>query len=195
MLLVNPRGSAGYGQKFSDGTLNDWGGGDYKDLMAAVDRALASDSRLDPKRLGVTGTSYGGYMTDWVITQTNRFRAAVSVAGLSNLISFYGTSLYQDLIHAEYGGFPWSGNRFEALWRSSPLKWVASVETPTLFLHGEADHDVPITQGEEMYTALRQKNIQTEMVRYPREGHGFSEPRHIEDARRRTLEWLSRYLK
>jgi len=130
-----------------------------------------------------------------VITQTRRFRAAVSVASLSNLVSFYGTSLYQDLMHAEYGGLPWTGGRYEALWNASPLKWVGAAETPTLFLHGEADHDVPITQGEEMYTALRQKGVAAMMVRYPREGHGFSEPRHVEDARQRTLAWLARYLK
>ncbi|MCX6622111.1 MAG: S9 family peptidase [Acidobacteria bacterium] len=194
VLVLNPRGSVGYGQKFADGTLNDWGGGDYKDLMAGVDHVLATDPRLDSGRLAVMGASYGGYMTNWVITHTTRFRAAVSSASISNLISFYGTSLYQDLIHAEYGGTPWSGNRFEALWRTSPLAWVAAVKTPTLFLHGEADHDVPITQGEEMYTALRQQGVPAEMVRYPREGHSFSGPRHIDDARRRSLEWLARYL-
>ena len=194
VLALNPRGSAGYGQKFSDGTLNDWGGGDYRDLMLGVDHVLARHAEIDGTRMAVMGASYGGYMTNWVITQTRRFRAAVSVASLSNLVSFYGTSLYQDLLHAEYGGLPWTGGRFEALWNASPLKWVGAAETPTLFLHGEADHDVPITQGEEMYTALRQKGVEAELVRYPREGHGFSEPRHVEDARQRTLAWLGRYL-
>ncbi|NOT60217.1 MAG: S9 family peptidase [Acidobacteria bacterium] len=113
-LLVNPRGSSGYGQKFSDGCVNDWGGGDYRDLMKGVDEALARFKFLDADRLGVTGGSYGGYMTNWVVTQTNRFKAAVTAASLSNLISFYSTSLYQDLIHAEFNGFPW--DNYELLW-------------------------------------------------------------------------------
>ena len=107
VLYLNPRGSSGYGQKFSDGTINEWGGGDYRDLMAGVDEVLRKNSWVDGDRLGVTGGSYGGFMTNWIITQTPRFRGAVAVASLSNLISFYSTSLYQDLIHAEFGGFPW----------------------------------------------------------------------------------------
>jgi len=107
VLYLNPRGSSGYGQKFSDGTLNEWGGGDYRDLMAGVDEALRRYPWLDANRMGVTGGSYGGFMTNWIITQTPRFKAAVSAASVSNLVSFYSTSLYQDLIHAEFGGFPW----------------------------------------------------------------------------------------
>src|SRR5262249_28964987 len=107
VLYMNPRGSSGYGQAFSDGCVNNWGGGDYQDLMKGVDYALANNNWIDQHRLGVTGGSYGGFMTNWVITQTDRFKVAVSVASLSNLISFYGTSLYQDLIHAEFPGATW----------------------------------------------------------------------------------------
>jgi dipeptidyl aminopeptidase/acylaminoacyl peptidase len=107
VLYLNPRGSSGYGQKFSDGTFNEWGGGDYRDLMLGVDEVLRKNSWIDGDRLGVTGGSYGGFMTNWIITQTTRFRGAVASASVSNLISFYSTSLYQDLIHAEFGGFPW----------------------------------------------------------------------------------------
>ena len=99
-LAINPRGSSGYGQAFSDGTLLNWGGGDYKDLMAGVDHVLKAKAEIDAQRLGVTGGSYGGFMTNWVITQTKRFKAAVSIASVSNLVSFYATSLYQDLVHA-----------------------------------------------------------------------------------------------
>jgi dipeptidyl aminopeptidase/acylaminoacyl peptidase len=193
-LAINPRGSSGYGQRFADGTLNSWGGGDYKDLMAGVDYVLANHPEIDPGRLGVTGASYGGYMTNWMITQTNRFKAAVAVASLSNLISFYGTSLYQDLIHAEFSGYPWEGGNYALLWKWSPLAHVQDVATPTLFLHGEQDNDVHITQAEEMYTALRQRGITSELVRYPREGHGFHEPKHQLDSRVRTLDWMDRYL-
>ncbi|MBI3697735.1 MAG: S9 family peptidase [Acidobacteria bacterium] len=195
VLYLNPRGSTGYGQKFSDGCVNDWGGGDYQDLMAGVDYALGKFPWLDRERMGVLGGSYGGYMTNWVITQTQRFRAAVASASLSNLISFYATSLYNDLIHAEFNGFPWEGDNYDRLWDRSPLKHVKNVRTPTLFLHGEQDHDVHISDAEQMYTALRRRGIEAELVRYPREGHGFTEPPHQVDSLERTLEWLDRFVK
>jgi len=193
VLYLNPRGSSGYGQKFSDGTLNEWGGGDYKDLMLGVDEALRKYPWIDRERMGVTGGSYGGFMTNWIITQTPRFKAAVSAASVSNLISFYSTSLYQDLIHAEFGGFPW--DNYDLLWQWSPLKYVKQAQTPTLFIHGEQDNDVHITQAEEMYTALKRRGVETVLVRYPREGHGLREPNHRVDALERTLDWFDRYLK
>jgi dipeptidyl aminopeptidase/acylaminoacyl peptidase len=193
VLYLNPRGSAGYGQKFSDGTLREWGGGDYRDLMAGVDEALRTRAWIDAERLGVTGGSYGGFMTNWIITQTPRFRAAVAVASVSNLISFYATSLYQDLIHAEFGGFPWDD--YDLLWRWSPLRYVRAAETPVLFLHGEQDNDVHITQAEEMYMALKRRSVEAVLVRYPREGHSLREPRHRVDALERTLAWFDKYLK
>jgi dipeptidyl aminopeptidase/acylaminoacyl peptidase len=193
VLYLNPRGSSGYGQKFSDGTLREWGGGDYRDLMLGVDEALRKHSWIDADRLGVTGGSYGGFMTNWIITQTTRFKAAVAVASVSNLISFYATSLYQDLVHAEFGGFPWDD--YDQLWRWSPLRYVKQAQTPTLLIHGEQDNDVHITQAEEMYMALKRRGIETVLVRYPREGHGFREPLHRLDALERTLAWFDRFLK
>lgn len=193
VLYLNPRGSSGYGQKFSDGTLNEWGGGDYKDLMAGVDEALRRYSWIDQDRMGVTGGSYGGFMTNWIITQTPRFKAAVSAASVSNLISFYSTSLYQDLVHAEFGGFPW--DNYDLLWQWSPLRYAKQAQTPTLFIHGEQDNDVHITQAEEMYMALKRRGVDTVLVRYPREGHGLREPQHRVDALERTLAWFDRYLK
>lgn len=193
VLYLNPRGSSGYGQKFSDGTLNEWGGGDYRDLMAGVDEALKKYPWISEDRLGVTGGSYGGFMTNWIITQTPRFRAAVSHASVSSLISFYSTSLYQDLIHVEFGGFPW--DNYELLWQWSPLRYVKQAQTPTLFIHGEQDNDVHITQAEEMYMAMKRRGVETVLVRYPREGHGLSEPKHRVDAIARTLAWFDRYLK
>jgi dipeptidyl aminopeptidase/acylaminoacyl peptidase len=192
VLYMNPRGSNGYGQKFSDGTLREWGGGDYRDLMIGVDEALRRFSWIDPDRMGVTGGSYGGFMTNWIVTQTPRFKAAVAVASVSNLVSFYSTSLYQDLIHAEFG-LPWDD--YDLLWRWSPLRYVRQAQTPTLLLHGEQDNDVHITQAEEMYMALRRRGVETQLVRYPREGHGFREPRHRVDALERTIAWFDRFLK
>lgn len=194
-LAINPRGTTGYGQKFTDGCVGNWGGGDYKDLMAGVDFVLKAHPEIDPERLGVTGASYGGFMTNWVVTQTTRFKAAVAVSSLSDLISFYATSLYQDLIHADFGGFPWDDDHYALLWKWSPLAHVKRATTPTLLLHGEQDNDVHITQAEEMYTALRRRGIPAELVRYPREGHGFREPRHRADAVSRTLAWMDRFLK
>jgi dipeptidyl aminopeptidase/acylaminoacyl peptidase len=193
VLYLNPRGSSGYGQKFSDGTLNEWGGGDYKDLMAGVDEVLRKNSWIDQDRMGVTGGSYGGFMTNWIVTQTTRFKAAVAAASVSNLVSFYSTSLYQDLVHAEFGGFPW--DNYELLWQWSPMRYVRQAQTPTLFIHGEQDNDVHITQAEEMYMALKRRGVESVLVRYPREGHGFREPRHRVDALQRTVAWFDRYLK
>jgi dipeptidyl aminopeptidase/acylaminoacyl peptidase len=194
-LALNPRGSAGYGQAFADGTLGNWGGGDYKDLMAGVDHLLKVKPEIDEQRLGVMGGSYGGYMTNWVITQTSRFKAAVSAASVSNLVSFYATSLYQDLVHAEFDGYPWEANNFATLWKWSPLAHVARVTTPTLFVHGEQDNDVHITEAEHMFTAMRHRGIDAALARYPREGHGFREPRHILDRTERTLAWFDQHLK
>jgi dipeptidyl aminopeptidase/acylaminoacyl peptidase len=193
VLFLNPRGSSGYGQKFSDGTLGEWGGGDYRDLMTSVDEVLRRYSWINADRLAVTGGSYGGFMTNWIITQTPRFKAAVASASVSNLVSFYATSLYQDLIHAEFGGFPW--DNYELLWQWSPIRYVKQAQTPTLFIHGEQDNDVHITQAEEMYMALKRRGVETVFVRYPREGHGLREPRHRVDALERTLNWFDRFLK
>jgi dipeptidyl aminopeptidase/acylaminoacyl peptidase len=193
VLYLNPRGSSGYGQKFSDGCVNNWGGGDYQDLMKGVDFALAKHPWIDPNRLGVMGGSYGGFMTNWVVTQTPRFKAAVAIASLSNLISFYSTSLYQDLIHVEFKGFPW--DNYELLWKYSPLRYIKNVTTPTLLIHGEQDMDVHVTQAEEMYMALKRRGVETVLVRYPREGHGLREPAHRLDMTARVLGWFDRLIK
>jgi dipeptidyl aminopeptidase/acylaminoacyl peptidase len=193
VLEINPRGSSGYGQKFSDGTVKDWGGGDFRDLMSGLDHVLATHPHLDSTNLFVAGGSYGGFMTDWIITQTQRFRAASSIAGVSNLISFYGTSLYQDLIEAEFDGMPWNADTFAHLWNHSPLAYVAKTSTPTLFLHGEVDNDVPSSQSDEMYTALRRKGVPAELVLFPGEGHGLRKPRHRVDEMQRTIDWFDQH--
>jgi len=193
VLYLNPRGSNGYGQKFSDGCVSNWGGGDYQDLMKGVDHAISKYRWIDAARLGVMGGSYGGFMTNWVVTQTTRFKAAIAVASLSNLISFYSTSLYQDLVHVEFNGFPW--DNYDLLWKYSPLSHIKKAVTPTLLIHGEQDMDVHITQAEEMYMALRRRGIEAVMVRYPREGHGIREPLHRVDYLNRVIAWFDRFIK
>ena len=196
VLYINPRGSHGYGQAFSNGTVMNWGGGDYQDVMAGVEFALKENPWLDAERLGVTGQSYGGYMTNWIITQTARFKAAVTDGGLSNLVSFAGTSLYHSLMEAEFGGRAY--DRFDLLWQWSPLRNVARATTPTLLLHGETDNEVPFSQAEEMYIALKKRGVDTILVQYTGEGHGWRpelKPRNKADLYERMIRWFDTYVK
>lgn len=195
VLFINPRGSSGYGQAFSSGCVLNWGGGDYKDLMAGVDAALHMADWVDVKRLGVTGQSYGGYMTNWIITQTNRFKAAVVDGGISNLVSFAGTSLYHSLIESETNGSAY--DNFSLLWQWSPLRNVKNVTTPTLILHGEVDNEVPLSQAEEMYIALKKMGVESQFVQYIGEGHGWRpdlKPKNRYDLLNRTIDWFDKYL-
>jgi dipeptidyl aminopeptidase/acylaminoacyl peptidase len=195
VLFINPRGSSGYGQSFSSGCVLNWGGGDYKDLMAGVDAAIQKNSWIDATRLGVTGQSYGGYMTNWIITQTDRFKAAVVDGGISNLVSFAGTSLYHSLIESEFNGSAY--DNFPLLWQWSPLRNVKNVTTPTLLLHGELDNEVPFSQAEEMYIALKKLGVETKLIQYVDEGHGWRpdlRPWNRHDLLMRTLEWFNKYL-
>jgi dipeptidyl aminopeptidase/acylaminoacyl peptidase len=196
VVYINPRGSHGYGQVFSNGTLGNWGGGDYQDLMAGMDFVLSKNPWLDPERMGVTGQSYGGYMTNWIVTQTPRFKAAVADGGLSNLVSFAGTSLYHSLMESEFGGRAYE--RFDLLWKWSPLRNVGHVTTPTLLLHGETDNEVPFTQAEEMYIALKKHGITTQLVQYKGEGHGWRpelSPRNKADLNQRMIRWFDTHVK
>ena len=194
VLYTNPRGSTGYGEDFLWGT---WGGGwgikDYEDVMAGVDYVLAHYP-IDPKRLGVTGYSYGGFMTDWVITQTNRFAAAIAGAGISNWVSDYGTADIPRTKESEFLGAPWEAKGYELLWRQSPIHYAANVTTPTLFVHGEADLRVPIEQAEQMYTALKKRKVPARMVRYPDSYHGGWSPWNSVHRYWQELEWWNRWL-
>ncbi len=192
VLYINPRGSTGYGQTFVDGTINNWGGGDFQDLMAGVDHAVARFEWIDPQRLGITGASYGGFMTNWAVTQTDRFKAGVTVSGISNLISFYGTSLYQLLIETEFPGKLW--DNYDLLWHWSPLKHVGNARTPLLILHGEDDQEVPIGQAEQMFTALRKVGVEATLVRYTGQTHSLRGRSNVNDARQRTIGWFRKHL-
>jgi dipeptidyl aminopeptidase/acylaminoacyl peptidase len=191
VLRCNVRGSGGYGREFRYANYKDWGGGDYQDILSGVD-ALVAKGVADPDRLGIMGWSYGGYMTSWVITQTKRFKAASVGAGVTNLMSFTGTADIPSFIPDYFGGEYW--DNFDA-WRArSAMFNVKGVTTPTLIQHGESDRRVPISQGYELYNALKRQGVTTKMVVYPRQPHGIQEPKLMLDAMTRNLEWFDRYV-
>ena len=192
VLRPNPRGSSGYGRAFRFANYNDWGGKDYEDNQAGVDHVIAMGV-ADPDRLAVMGWSYGGFMTSWTITQTNRFKAAVVGAGVTNLWSFTGTADIPGFLPDYFGGEPWT--QFESFQKHSPITFVKNVTTPTLVLHGEADQRVPTSQGYEYYHALKRQGVTTRMVVYPRQPHGPTEPKFILDIMQRHLDWVDKYVR
>jgi len=192
ILRCNVRGSSGYGHDFRYANYNDWGGGDYQDIMSGVDQTI-QQGIADPERLGIMGWSYGGYMTSWVITQTTRFKAASVGAGVTNLMSFSGTSDVPAFVPDYFGGEYWE--TFDR-WRAhSAMFNVGRVTTPTLIQHGEQDLRVPVSQGYELYNAIKRQNVPVKMVVYPRQPHGIQEPKLQIDAMERNLEWFDRWIK
>lgn len=190
-LQVNYRGSTGYGQAFADAIFADQNGGEAQDCIYAAQAALRRYDYLDRDRLGIEGGSYGGQLTNWIVTQTDMFKAAIPRAGISNLISFNYMAYYHDYLAVEYGAFPHQGDLMDELWERSPLKHVARVRTPVMFIHGENDNDVPIAEAEQFYIALKDVGVETIMVRYPREGHGIREAGHQVDAVERSIDWYT----
>jgi dipeptidyl aminopeptidase/acylaminoacyl peptidase len=191
VLRANPRGSTNYGLPFRSSNVDDWGGGDYADLMSGVDAAI-SMGVADPNKLAVMGWSYGGYMTNWVVTQTNRFKCAATGAGLSDLISMWGTNDIPTTLDDYFEG-AWYEQPDRYI-KMSPLAHIQNAKTPTLILHGEADIRVPTSQGYEMYTALKRLGTPAEMVVYPRTPHGPQEPKFVLDIMHRHLDWVAKYL-
>jgi len=193
VLFTNPRGSTGYGEDFLWATWGGWGNLDYEDVMSGVGYALETYN-IDASRLGVTGYSYGGFLTNWVITHTDRFVAAISGAGISNWVSDYGTADVPRTKESEFFGPPWKSASGNLLWEQSPIKHADGVSTPTLFLHGENDFRVPIEQAEQMYTALRKQEVAARFVRYPDSSHGGWRPWDMVHRYSEELRWWNRYL-
>lgn len=192
VLRPNPRGSSGYGKKFRFANYGDWGGMDYNDLMAGVDHVIGMGV-ADPNRMAVMGWSYGGFMTSWVITQTDRFKAAVIGAPVTNLWSFTGTADIPGFLPDYFSGEP--SQNFEIYRKHSPLAHVANAKTPALILHGQADIRVPISQGYEYYQALKRQGVTAKMVVYPREPHGPIEPKFRLDIMQRHIDWVEKYVR
>lgn len=189
VMMPNIRGSTGYGWKFLESNRNDWGGGDFKDIMAGVDYLIANKN-IDSARLAIVGWSYGGYMSEWAITQTNRFKAAMSGAGLFNLASEFGTESGAAYDHW-FLGTPYGNN--ETFTKHSAMTFIKNAHTPTLIIQGENDNVDPVGQSEELYRALRYYDVPAELVLYPNENHGFVNFKHNVDWYTRMLDWIGKY--
>ena len=198
VIYTNPRGSAGYEEAFTKGVIHHYGEGDYEDLMACVDEAVKRFDFIDPSRLGVCGGSYGGYMTNWIVTQTTRFRAAVTFRSICNWVSKFGTSDIGFLQPESISGAKthWGGDTLTQMMHS-PLYYVDRVKTPTLIVHSEEDLRCPIEQGEQWFTALKLNGVETEFVRIPGENHELSrsgKPKHREERLCHLVRWMKTHL-
>ena len=191
VFYPNVRGSTGYGYDFMVLNRGDWGGGDFRDVMAAADD-LVRRGIADPERLGIAGWSYGGYMSEWAITQTNRFKAAVSGAGLADLAAEFGIEEHPSYDEWFYG-LPYE--KLDGFVRSSPITYIKRARTPTLILQGDADVIDPRGQSQQLYRGLKRYGVETELVLYPREGHGLKEEKHLVDRLNRIVAWFDKYMK
>ncbi len=191
VLLPNPRGSYGQGEKFTAANVKDFGGGDLRDILAGVDEAIRT-APIDANRVGITGWSYGGYMTMFAVTQTNRFRAAVSGAGIANYQSYYGQNSIDQWMIPYFGKSVYEDPAVYA--KSSPITFIKNVKTPTLVVVGDRDAECPTPQSFEFWHALKDLGVKTEMVVYPNEGHRLHTPAHQRDVLVRMIQWFNQYL-
>lgn len=195
VFFCNPRGSTGYGHKFQRAVANEWGGKAYTDIMTGVELVLKQNPWIDRERLGVTGGSYGGFMTNWIVTQTNIFKAAVTLRSISNFVSDDGTRDGAYGHERDFGGDIF--HNFDEYWKYSPLHYVQNVKTPTLVLHSDNDYRVPIEQGEQWFRALQRYHVTSEIVFFPRENHNLTrtgEPKHLVESLNWQCYWFDRFL-
>jgi dipeptidyl aminopeptidase/acylaminoacyl peptidase len=192
ILMPNPRGSSGFGQKFVEEISRDWAGKVYVDLMNGVD-ALAALPYVDGARMGAAGGSYGGYMVDWILGHTTRFKALVSHAGVYNLESMYGTTEELWFPEWEFGGAFWDAPEDYA--KYSPHRFVKNFATPTLVTHGELDYRVPVSEGLQLFTALQRRGVPSRLVLFPDEGHWILKPQNSKLWFQTVGDWFDRWLK
>lgn len=192
-LMVNYRGSTGYGQAFIDRIYGDQNGAEAMDVLRGTEAAMRRYPWIDRSRLGVEGGSYGGQLANWLITQTSQFAAAIPRAGISNLVSFNYLSYYHDYLAVEYGGRLHQADIMDRLWERSPIRHVAKVRTPVLLVHGQNDHNVPTSEAEQFFIALQDVGVETELVLYPRSGHGIRETAQRIDFIERSIAWYERH--
>lgn len=191
VFYPNPRGSSAHGEKFLRANIKGWGAGDYRDIQTGLD-ALVARGIADSTKLAQSGWSYGGYMTAWTLTQTNRFKAVVVGAGLTDMYSMYATNDIPTALDGYFGAEPW--NDTTEYRKRSAMTYIKNAKTPTLILHGQADQRVPIGQAQELYLGLRRNGVPVELVFFPREPHGLGEPRHQLDKMKRENEWIRRWV-
>ena len=191
VFLPNPRGSYGQGEDFTRANVKDFGGGDLRDILAGIDAALKRYP-INPSRLGVTGWSYGGFMTMWTVTQTNRFHAAVAGAGIANWQSYYGQNLIDQWMIPFFGASVYDDPAVYA--RSSPIQFIRQVKTPTLVIVGQHDAECPAPQSYEFWHALKTLGVPTRLIVYPGEGHMFVKPENQVDRLDQTMAWFDKYL-
>jgi dipeptidyl aminopeptidase/acylaminoacyl peptidase len=192
IFLPNPRGSFGQGEAFAAGNVRDLGHGDLRDDLAGID-AVERVAPIDDKRLGITGGSYGGFMTMWAVTQTNRFKAGVAAAGISDWLSYYGENGIDEWMLPYFGTTVYADPDVYA--RSSPINYIRNVKTPVFEYVGAQDIECPSPQTQEFWHALHDLGVPTSYAIYPGEGHGLRDPAHIADSQARTLAWFDKYLK
>ena len=192
VLLPNPRGSYGQGEEFTRANVKDFGHGDLRDNLAGID-AVVKKYPIDPARLGVTGWSYGGFMTMWTVTQTDRFRAAVAGAGIANWQSYYGQNLIDQWMIPFFGASVYDDPGVYE--KSSPIRFIKNVKTPTLVIVGERDAECPASQSYEFWHALKTLSVPTKLIVYPGEGHLFIDPKNQIDRLEQTVAWFDKYLR
>jgi dipeptidyl aminopeptidase/acylaminoacyl peptidase len=195
VLYPNPRGSTGYGHKFTYATRGKWGEMDQEDFLKGIDTVMAKYPDIDGQRLGVSGGSYGGFMTNWLTARTDRFVAAVTSRSITTWESWYGSSDAQGLTEYEFLGKPWEQR--ELYRRLSPISYVENVKAATLIIAGEEDYRTPMTDNEQWFMALKKRKVPVELVRYPRSSHGLSrqgEPWLLVDRLERIRSWFVHYL-
>ena len=193
VFLPNPRGSFGFGEAFTEGNVKDFGGGDLRDILSGLDAVLAQTPAIDAKRIGITGWSYGGYMTMWAVTQTDRFAAGVAGAGIASWQSYYGQNKIDTWMLPFFGASVYDDPKVYA--KSSPIEFIKKAKTPTLVLHGERDSEVPTPQGYEFWHALKALGVPTRLVIYTDEGHSIRKPENQLDIVKRSAGWFDTYLK
>lgn len=195
LVIINPTGSTGYGQKLTDGVSKDWGGKVYTDLMKGLDAALASNTWMDSTRMAAAGGSFGGYMVNWMAGHTNRFKAFVSHAGVFNLEAMNGATEEQWFVEGEFGGPWWNAQAMATQYRKfSPHLFAKKFKTPTLVIHGELDYRVPYTEGLSLFTALQRQGVESRMLVYPDEGHWILKPQNSQLWYKEVHGWLGKYL-
>ncbi len=196
VVYSNPRGSAGYGYSFQRANYKDWGDGPMGDVMAALDDAVAVNPMIDKDRLFVTGGSYAGYLTAWVVGHTNRFKAAAALRGVYDLSTFFGEGNAYRLVPDEFGGYPWEPETRRILDQQSPISYVQNISTPLLIIHGSSDNRTGVTQSQMLFRALKQLNRPVEYIRYPAVGHELTRsgpPQERMDHMLRIIEFFERY--